>query len=181
MHGEIYPLRQVQSLSPEGLAGLLRQTDVPVMLPWPLPGGWLVTGFAAVGDDRSGTRACAVALSGPNPLGGPAEMLLICEEVGVGLGAHCAGLAGPDPGAGFAATSPHAQVTVGHHDFPLWHIDSPGRAAFAGELMGGWLWVLLWPDTAGTLLVESLPLRDLRDRSQDLDLPFGARSPRLPG
>lgn len=180
-HGEISPLRQVQSLSPEGLAGLLRHADVPVMLPWPLPGGWLVTGFAAVGDERSGTRACAVALSGPNPLGGPAEMLLICEELGVGLGAYCAGLVGPDPGAGFPASSPHALVTFGHHDFPLWNIDSPGRAAFAGELMGGWLWVLLWPDTAGTLLVESLALRDLRDRSQDLDLPFGARSPRLPG
>ena len=126
------------------------------MLPWPLPGGWLVTGFAAVGDERSGTRACAVALSGPNPLGGPAEMLLICEELGVGLGAYCAGLVGPDPGDGFPASSPHAQVEFGNHDFPLWNIDSPGRAAFVGELMGGWLWVLLWPDTAGTLLVESL-------------------------
>jgi hypothetical protein len=39
---------------------------------------------------------------------------------------------------------------------------------------------VLWPDTAGTLLVEPLALRDLRDPGQDLDLPFGAASPRLP-
>jgi hypothetical protein len=31
------------------------------------------------------------------------------------------------------------------------------------------------------LLVETLPLRDLRDPGQNLDLPFGAASPRLPG
>jgi hypothetical protein len=39
---------------------------------------------------------------------------------------------------------------------------------------------VLWPDTAGTLLVEPLPLRDLRDYEQEFDLPFGALSPRLP-
>ena len=33
---------------------------------------------------------------------------------------------------------------------------SPGRAVFAGEVKGLWLWVVLWPDTAGTLLVEPL-------------------------
>jgi hypothetical protein len=40
--------------------------------------------------------------------------------------------------------------------------------------------VVLWPGTAGLLLVEALPLRDLRDPGLDLDLPFGAASPRLP-
>ncbi|HXP21251.1 MAG TPA: DUF6758 family protein [Streptosporangiaceae bacterium] len=180
-HGDILPLRQVQSLSHEGLTGLLRNAAVPVMLPWPLPDGWLVTGFAGAGDERSGTRGCVVALSGPNPVGGPGELLVVSEEPGMGLGAYCAGVEGPDPGAGFAARSPHAQVECGNHEFPLWHVDAPGCAAFAGELMGGWLWILLWPDTAGTLLLEPMHLWDLRDRSQDLDLPFGARSPRLPG
>ena len=60
-------------------------------------------------------------------------------------------------------------------------MDAPGRAAFVGEVMGNWLWLILWPDTAGMLLVEPLELRDLRDPGQDLDLPFGATSPRLPG
>ncbi len=181
MHGDIYPLRQVHRLSAQGLAGLTRKAAVPVMVPWPLPEGWLVTGFAAAGDERSGTRGAAVALSGPNPVGGPAEMLLICEELGVGLGAYCAAIDGLDPGSNFPSSSPQAQVEYGNHEFPLWHVDAPGSAAFVGEVMGSWLWILLWPDTAGTLLVESLRLLDLRDPGQELDLPFGARSPRLPG
>jgi hypothetical protein len=181
MHGEVHPLRMVYSPSADGLGGLLRGVAVPVWLPWPLPRGWLVTGFAGAGDERSGTRGCIVALSGPNPVGGPGEMLLVSEELGVGLGAGCAGLDGPDPGSNFSAGPSHGSVRFGNHEFPLWHVDTPGRAAFAGEVMGSWLWLILWPDTAGMLLVDPLELRDLRDPGQDLDLPFGARSPRLPG
>jgi hypothetical protein len=181
VHGEVYPLRMAYSASDEGLDGLLRGAAVPVWLPWPLPTGWLVTGFAGAGDDRSGTRGCAVALTGPNPVGGPGEMLLVSEELGIGLGARLAGLAGPDPGGDFAARPPHAFVRFGNHEFPLWHVDAPDRAAFAGEIMGNWLWLILWPDTAGMLLVEKLELRDLRDPGQEMDLPFGARSPLLPG
>jgi hypothetical protein len=59
-------------------------------------------------------------------------------------------------------------------------VEAPGRAAFAGEVEGNWLWVVLWPDTAGVLLVEPLSLRDLRDPGQDMYLPYGAPSPRLP-
>lgn len=181
LHGEVYPLRADYSPSAGGLRGLVRDARVPVWLPWPLPVGWLVTGFAGAGDDRNGARACAVALSGPNPVGGPGEMLLVSEEPGVGLGARFAGLAGPDPGEGFASGAPNALVRFGHHEFPLWHVEVPDRAAFAGEVLANWLWVILWPASAGTLLVEMLSLRDLRDPGQDLDLPFGARSPRLPG
>ncbi|HUZ39119.1 MAG TPA: DUF6758 family protein [Streptosporangiaceae bacterium] len=181
LHGEVYPLWPAYRPAPDGLRGLLRDAKVPVWLPWPLPASWLVTGFAGAGDDRSGTHACVVALSGPSPVGGLGELLLVSEEIGVGLGARLAGLAGPDPGEGFAAGQPHATVRYRHHEFPLWHVDAPDRAAFAGEALGTWLWVLLWPDTAGVLLVEAMPLRDLRDPDQDLDLPFGAASPRLPG
>jgi hypothetical protein len=180
-HGEVAPLWPPHRPTPDGLRGLLRHARVPVLLPWPLPGGWLVTGFAGAGDDRTGTRACVVALSGPNPVGGPGDLLVVCEEPGVGLGAWLAGLPGPDPGEGFPAGRPHGQVGFGHHEFPLWHVDAPGRAAFAGEMLGNWLWLVLWPDTAGVLLMEPLSLRDLRDPGQNLDLPFGAPSPRLPG
>jgi len=92
-----------------------------------------------------------------------------------------AGLPGPDPGSDFAARAPATTVRFGNHEFPLWHVDAADRAAFAGEMLGNWLWMILWPDTAGVLLVEPLELRDLRDPGQDLDLPFGAPSPRLPG
>jgi hypothetical protein len=176
----VAPLWPAHRPSAEGLRGLLHHPGVPALVPWPLPASWLVTGFAAAGDDRSGARGCVVALSGPNPVGGLGEMLLVSEEPGTGLGAWFAGLPGPDPGEGFAAGPPHALVEFGHHEFPLWHVDAPGRAAFAGEVLGNWLWVVLWPDTAGVLLVEPLQLRDLRDPGQDLDLPYGAASPRLP-
>ena len=179
-HGEVYPLLPAFSPSQDGLDGLLRTAGVPVWLPWPLPVGWLVTGFAGAGDERTGVRACAVAVSGPNPLGGPADMVVVAEEPGVGLGAALAGLDGVDPGAGFGSAPPAATASFGNHDFPLWPVDSPDRAVFAGEVKGLWLWLVLWPDTAGALLVEPIGLRDLRDPGQDLDLPFGAASPRLP-
>ena len=180
LHGEVHPLFPAFRPSQEGLDGLLRTAGVPVWLPWPLPAGWLVAGFAGAGDERTGVRACAVALSGPNPLGGPADMLVVAEEPGVGLGAALAGLAGVDPGAGFATAPSIAVASFGNHDFPLWQVDSPDRAVFAGEIKGYWLWIVLWPETAGALLIEPIGLRDLRDPGQNLDLPFGAASPRLP-
>jgi len=181
LHGAVQPLRRAGRPSADGLRALLTAAAVPTWLPWPLPAGWLVTGFTGAGDDRSGTRGCVVALSGPSPAGGLAEMLVISEEPGLGLGAGFAGLTGPDPGEGFAAGPPHACIKFGLHEFPLWHVESPGAAAFAGEALGSWLWIILWPDTAGILLLESLSLVDLRDPGLDLDVPFGARSPRLPG
>src|SRR5258706_2469251 len=76
-HGDIAPLRQVRSLSPEGLAGLLRNAAVPVMLPWPLPDGWLVTRLAAAGDERTWSQRRGVAVSSPNPGGGSRRHLAI--------------------------------------------------------------------------------------------------------
>jgi hypothetical protein len=180
-HGDVHPLRSGYSPSQEGLDGVLRGAEVPVWLPWPLPQGWLVTGFAAAGDERTGTRGCSVALSGPNPMGGLAEMMLISEEPGVGLGARFAGLDGPDPGREFTDCQPAGAVEVANHEFPLWHVDAKDCAAFAGEVSGNWLWLVMWPDTAGMMMAEPLELRDLRDPGQEMDLPFGAPSPQLPG
>jgi hypothetical protein len=179
-HGEVHPVA-VRGPSRDGLDALLQGTHVPLWLPWPLPSGWLVTGFAGAGDGRTGTRGSVIALSGPNPVGGPADLFVIAEEPGVGLGAGLAGLDGPDPGEGFAVGAPHASVRVDGHDIPLWQVDSDDRAVFAGELEANWIWMLLWPETAGVLLVQQLLLRDLRDRMQEIDVPFGAPSPRLPG
>ncbi len=180
MHGEISPLALTRLPNPDGLRLLAGRARVPVWLPWPLPAGWLVSGFTGAGDERTGTTASAVALSGPNPLGGPADLLIVAEEPGVGLGAGLAGLVGPDPGDGFASRAPNATVKVANHEAPLWLVESAGKAVFAGEVAASWLWVVFWPDTAGALLVEPLPLRDLRDPEQDLFLPFGALSTRLP-
>jgi hypothetical protein len=186
LHGDIDPLRLAGKPTQEALEHLVKVARVPVWVPWPLPHGWLVTGFSGAGDERSGARASAVALSGPNPVGGPADLLLIAEEPGVGLGAGLAGLPGPDPGAGFAVGAPHASVRIGSHEAQLWLVESDGQApagrcaVFAGEVGGGWVWFVFWPDSAGVMLVESLPLRDLRDTGQHLDVPFGALTTRLP-
>jgi hypothetical protein len=180
LHGEIHPLALARVPSRNGLGTLLKSARVSVWVPWPLPPGWLVSGFTGAGDERTGARGSAVALSGPNPLGGPADLLIVAEEPGVGLGAGLAGLPGPDPGDGFAAGQPNATVKVANHEAQLWLVEADHKAVFAGEVAGSWLWLVMWPDTAGVLLIEPLPLRDLRDREQDLDVPFGALSPRLP-
>ena len=108
-------------------------------------------------------------------------MLLVSEELGVGLGARFAGLDGPDPGDGFAAGPPHALRPVRPPRVPALARGGarPGRVRRRGD--GHLAVAVLWPDTAGVLLVEPLTLRDLRDPGQELDLPFGAPSPRLPG
>ena len=65
VHGEVLPL-WCHDPSPAALEALRRTAQVPVWLPWPLPAGWLVTGFAEAGDERAGGRASVVALSGPS-------------------------------------------------------------------------------------------------------------------
>lgn len=152
----------------------------PIWLPWPLAAGWLCTGFLEVGDDRYGSKAAGTALSGPGLISGPADMLLISEEIGVGLGAQMAGLPGPDPGLGFDDGPPHAKITALGRPLPLWSVDAgPDKAVYAGEAMGRWLWIILWPAAAGVLLLNEFQLCDLREPGIDLDLPFGAPCPRL--
>ena len=174
------PLQPPKSPSNEGLKGVLLDARVPLWVPWPLPIGWLVTGFLHAGDERTGSRACAVALSGPALLSGPADMLLVAEEIGVGLGAYFAGLDGPDPGGAFDSSPPHAKAEIRGHPVPLWAVEAePDRAVYVGEALGRWLWAVLWPSDAGVLMLERLNLRDLRDPDMELDLPYGAGCPRL--
>jgi hypothetical protein len=166
--------------SNEGRAAVVRNARVPVWVVWPLPPSWLVTGFVQVGDERTGLRASGVALSGPALLAGPADMLVIAEEPGIGLGCHFAGLDGPDPGEVSRASAPHAKMSVLGHPVPLWAVDAaPDRAAYVGEAMGSWLWVVLWPADSGALMLEGPELCDLREPGMEIDLPYGAFCPRL--
>lgn len=147
-------------------------------LPAPMPTGWLVSGIGSAGDDRTGAVGTLVACSGPAPLGGAADMVLVAEEPGVGLGARFAGLTAPDPGAEITAEVPHARVAAAGHPTALWSLPGPDRVAFVGEAMGQWLWVVLWPADAGLLLLEDLVLHDCRDGVPELP-GFGSLSPRL--
>ncbi len=183
MHGTVLPLQPVVQPTVEILAEVCRRSEVPMWVPWPLPRGWVVTGATTAGDDRTGGRAAVVALSGPAPLGGVGEMLIIAEEPGVGLGAHYAGLAGPDPGRFDEDVAPHAKVQAAGHPTALWVVDGPSdRATYVGEALGQWLWTVFWPAEAGALLLEDLVLTDLRAIGAERELvPVGALCPRLAG
>src|SRR5437879_277644 len=119
LHGAVYPVQPPVQPSVDAIEAVVRGSEVPAWLPWPLPAGWVVSGIAGAGDERSGTRATVVACSGPAPLGGPGELFLVAEEPGVGLGARYAGLSGPDPGMIGESTAAHAKVHAARHPTPL--------------------------------------------------------------
>jgi hypothetical protein len=177
VHAEVPPLLPPRRPCLEALEVLRSRAQVPIWVPWPLPPGWLVTGFADAGDDRTGAVAVAVALSGPSPVGGPADLVIVAEEPGVGLGASYAGLHGPDPGAGFGLSAANAKLEIAGHPVALWAVGTDSVAAYAGEAFAKWLWAVVWPDSAGVLMIEPLSLRDLRESPPDL--PYGAFCPRL--
>src|ERR1700691_66840 len=85
LHGEIQPLSPARQPNKDGLGVLLKNARVPVLLLWPLPPGWLVTGFAGGGDERTGFSGTGHALFGPHPRGGLADLVIVAEEPGVGL------------------------------------------------------------------------------------------------
>jgi len=159
---------------------------IPMWFPWPLPAGWMLTGVGWVGDDRSGVRATAVACSGPGPVeNGPADIVLIAEEPGVGLGTRFAGVPGTDPGAFFDSdvfsTTAHAKVRAAGWPTPLWMLKSAAdRCAYVGEARGMWLYVVTWPEAAGYVLAEDLVLGDLTEGVPG-QLVYGAPSPYLHG
>lgn len=182
-HGAVHPLQPIIPPSVNALTVVVNHARVPVWMPWPLPVGWLFTGVARAGDDRDGGRATAVACSGPGPLGGPGELLLIAEELGVGLGARYAGVAGPDPAPYLdVSKQPPVKVLAAGRPTPLWLARGTpeDRAVFVGEAMGLWLWAVVWPQQSGLLMYDEIVLADLRDAGAEMDLvPCGALSPRI--
>jgi len=178
-HGAVHPLQPVVQPTQELVRTVAAHAGVPVWLPWPLPRGWLVTGLAVAGDDRTGARAAALACSGPAPLGGVAELVLVAEEPGIGLGARFAGLDGPDGGGIPDDRPPDAKLEAAGHPTAMWSLpSSDDRAVYVGEALGCWVYAIVWPQSAGFLLIDDFSLRDLRDGTTP-DLPLGALSPRL--
>ena len=177
-HGSVSPYAQ---LGLDALPQVVAHSRVPVWAPLPLPPGWTLTGLASAGDERTGATAVVTALSGPSPVGGPADLLLIAEEPGTGLGCRFAGLDELDPGASVQG-APDAKITVAGHLTALWRCGSlTDRVAFVGEAAGVWLWVLFWPPAAELVLLDAVELHDLRHESHvGLDLPRGAATGLLP-
>lgn len=184
IHGPVLPLHVPAHVNAEVVEVARAHISVPLWCPWPLLPGWTVTGVGWAGDDRSGGRASVLASSGPAPLGGPADVVLVAEEPGVGLGCRFAGLPGPDPDpvlAIMADTPPHAKVRAAGHPAPLWAVESRAdRSAYIGEAGGVWLYAVAWPAAAGYVLAEHIVLHDLTD-SLPAELVYGAPSPYLHG
>jgi len=178
-HGEVAPYHRALAEPERVLDMLPARSRVPVWMPDPMPVNWYPSGIAWAGDERTGARAVALAATGPSPVGGPGDLVLVADEPGVGLGASLAGLRGP--GADGVASRPEAKVEAAGHQTPLWPVASPpDRAGFVGEALGVWLWVILWPADAALLLLEDLVILDLRDAPEGADPPmFGAASPYL--
>jgi hypothetical protein len=157
---------------------------MPLWCPWPLLTGWTVTGVAWAGDDRVGVRATAMALSGPAPLSdGPADLVLVAEQMGVGLGTRFAGISGTDPGPALQeaveSTNASAKVKVAGHPTPLWAVASPeDRSAYVGEARAMWLYAIMWPASAAYVLAEQISVHDLVEALPS-ELIYGAPSPRL--
>lgn len=177
-HGRVHPYSPHRL---EGLPTVTTTSRVPVWAPMPLLAQWTVGGLGACGDERTGATGTVVAFMGPSPLGGPADLLLVAEEPGVGLGARIAGRDGQDPGASVAG-APDGKILVAGHLTALWRCDSADdRVAFVGEASGVWLWAVLWPPAAELILLEHVELHDLRHEAHAAAvLPVGAASPRLP-
>lgn len=184
VHGAVAPLQQVRAPGAVPLSALLSQAQVPVWIPWPMPSNWVVTGFAECGDERSGALAVAVALSGPDLVGGVGEIVIVAEDPGIGLGARLAGMEGPDPGHGFGDSAADAKLRFDGHEVTLWNLDlgRDRRAAYTGEALAHWLWLVFASTDTAMLMCEISALRDLRDIRDggiSLEPPFGAPSPFL--
>jgi len=182
LHGTVQPLRRWTRVTGEVLAQAAGKAGVPLWATLPLLPGWTVTGLALAGDERDGARGTALLLSGPSPVGGPADMAIVAEDPGLGLGARLAGLDASDPGT-VVQGPPDAKVEAAGHPTALWRTDSAeDRMAFVGEALGVWLYVVVWPPAAELVLLEHVKLHDLRDaRHVGLELPVGAPTTRLGG
>jgi hypothetical protein len=179
-HGIVHPYMVLTHIGPDAVEHVVGRATVPLWMPQPLAHGWVCSGFAYAGDERTGALATVTCLTGPSPLGGAAEWLIVAEEPGVGLGSRHAGLLESDPGAGFDTGTPDAKVFAASHPTALWSVPAAGdRAVFVGEAMGQWLWAVVWPAAAGVLMYDDVALTDLRTGAADLDLDFGSISQRL--
>jgi hypothetical protein len=176
LHGAVTPLHHTVLVAHDAISAVTADARVPAWVPDPMPAGWTVTGMAWGGEP--GARAIVVDCAGPAPLGGSAELVLVAEEPGTGVGCGYAGLPGLDPGDVIEGPS-SVDVKAAGQRAPLWAVPtSDDRAAFVGEAYGVWLWLVMWPMNAAWLLAEQLELIDLRDRIYP-DLPLGPPSEHL--
>ena len=182
-HGVVEPLHPALPAEPYHLSDVASSAAVPVWLPWPVPLGWTVSGVRRT-TGTGPSRAVAVGLLGPGVAARQAELVIVAEEPGVGLGASYAGIASTDPGPEVASLPSDTKVTADGRPTALWSLPVSDRAAYVGEASGRWLWVVAWPVTEWMVVHDDLKLIDVRapeNRPLLAELPVGPLSPRLAG
>jgi hypothetical protein len=180
-HGVVEPLHPAVPADTHHLVDIASSTAVPLWLAWPLPRDWTVTGVRRTGGTGPG-RAVAISYSGPGITARLAELIIVSEEPGTGLGAAYAGLRDPDPGPELAHAPYDTKVTASGQRTPLWSVPAEDCTAYVGEAAGCWLWALVWPVEEFLVVHDDLQLVDARrpeHRPHLEGLPTGALSPRL--
>ena len=180
-HGVVEPLHGALPAETHHLSDTASSSGVPVWVPWPMPPGWAVSGVRRTGG-KGTARAVAVGLMGPGVTARQAELVIVAEEPGVGLGASYAGLESTDPGFEVSSLPVDARLTAGGHPTPLWSLPVSDRAAYVGEASGLWLWAIAWPVDEWMVVHDDLRLVDVRapeHRALLAELPVALLSPHL--
>jgi len=180
VHGQVSGLRQPVPVSDTDVADLAKRSAVPIWFPRNLPEAWLLTGLRWAESPRRETVAVVLGISGKGLAQGPTDVLILAEQPGCGLGARYTGLATPDPDEECFGASPSSRVRTGHRSTGVWSLQAPtDRVAFVGEADGDWLWIIGWPDSAWSLLLDGLELVDARYDDSYKRFGVGAVNPRL--
>ena len=180
-HGVVEPLHPARPPEVHHFTDAASSSAVPVWVPWPMPPGWAVSGVRRTGGTGP-SRAVAVALMGPGITSRQAELVLVAEEPGIGLGASYAGLDTTDPGPELASLPRDTRLTADGRPTALWSLPVSDRAAYVGEAGGLWLWAVAWPVDEWMVVHDDLRLVDVRDpanRTLVPELPTTLLSPRL--
>jgi len=177
--GMVAPLGGYEEPSVHVLLKHITDAQMPTWLPWPMPANWSVSGVGRAGEAPE--QATVLACSGPDPIAGDADLVMVCEEPGVGLGAFYAGAAGLDVGRQISGFPAATRIMVGQHAAPLWWVgERDDRDVLVGEASGRWLWIIAWPATAGAMIRDGTTFVDLRTLLGQLDvIPLSGLSRRL--
>ena len=177
--GMVAPLGGYEEPSVHVLLKHITDAQMPTWLPWPMPANWSVSGVGRAGEAPE--QATVLACSGPDPIAGDADLVMVCEEPGVGLGAFYAGAAGLDVGRQISGFPAATRIMVGQHAAPLWWVgERDDRDVLVGEASGRWLWIIAWPATAGAMIRDGTTFVDLRTLlGQLVVIPLSGLSRRL--
>lgn len=178
--GEVAAVAPPVEPSVYALLDHLSQVAAPTWVPWPMPAQWSLAGVGWAAGPFGDVQAATTALTGPDVISGLADLIIACEEPGVGLGARYAGVPGLDVGTEVNGAPPAVHVEVAGRATPLWWLGGRDRDVFVGEASGRWLWLVTWPATSGAIIRDGLRLVDLHDLVAQLEMiPLNGLSTRL--